>query len=70
MTESKSLRAQVAQLRGTNPKSLEDRVADLERAVDQLFGFHGRLSPRIPKHLDAGEDSCEVINGHMMVKSR
>jgi hypothetical protein len=56
---------------GTNPKSLEDRVVDLERAVDQLFGFHGRLSPRIKAlHMDAGECNFEVINGHMYVKAK
>jgi hypothetical protein len=53
---------------------LKQKFAELDAAIDELFALFGRMSPRQaalrPSYLkDAGENSCEIVGGHIVVKA-
>ena len=50
---------------------LKNASREANEAIDMLFGFHGRTSPRIGGlHMTAGEDAVEIVGGQVVVKRR
>jgi hypothetical protein len=49
---------------------IKKRLDEIEKDIVHLYSQHGLKWPRRPQRLSAGEDACEVVNGHIVVKNR